>query len=510
MRRMLGSSVAERELLDTSALCGHLVPAGSVYAFLAEHRRRVFPDELFADLFPSGRGRPSVPVDVVASALVLKELEGLSDRQAAAALSRDIAWKAACGLALDAAGFDASVFVYWRRRLNASERPHRIDEAVKEVAAQTGVLAGRARRALDSTVLDDAVATQDTVTQLVAAIRKVRRLVPEACEVAVDAHDYDSAAKPDIAWDDELARDALVSALVADAINIIDCLPVSGLDEDQERAVALLALIAGQDVEPGEEPGTWRIARAVAKDRVVSVVDDESRHAHKSRGSYRDGYKGHVACEPESGLVTANTVTPGNAADGDVAAELLADEDAPVEVLADAAYAGGATRADLAEDGHTGVIKPLPLRPAVPGGFDRDDFVVDHDAGTVTCPNNHTVALSAKGHASFGRRCDGCPLRARCTTAKTGRSVHVGPHDRELVAARAQAATPEFAAAYPRRSLVERSISWLLKDGHRRCRYRGVERNQLGFSLRVAAVNLTRLLNLGMHYDHGWKMPATT
>lgn len=496
--------------MDTSALCGHLVPAGSVYAFLAEHRRRVFPDELFADLFPSGRGRPSVPVDVVASALVLKELEGLSDRQAAAALSRDIAWKAACGLALDAASFDASVFVYWRRRLNASERPHRIDEAVKQVAAQTGVLAGRARRALDSTVLDDAVATQDTVTQLVAAIRKVRRLVPEACEVAVDAHDYDSAAKPDIAWDDELARDALVSALVTDAINIIDCLPVSGFDEDQERAVALLALIAGQDVEPGEEPGTWRIARAVAKDRVVSVVDDESRHAHKSRSSYRDGYKGHVACEPESGLVTANTVTPGNAGDGDVAAELLGGEDAPVEVLADAAYAGGATRADLAEDGHTTVIKPLPLRPAVPGGFDRDDFVVDHDAHTVTCPNNHTVALSAKGHASFGRRCDGCPLRSRCTTAKTGRSVHVGAHDRELVAARAQAATPEFAAAYPRRSLVERSISWLLKDGHRRCRYRGVERNQLGFSLRVAAVNLTRLLNLGMHYDHGWKMPATT
>ena len=505
---MQGTSVLDRQLLDTAALCGHLVPAGSVYAFLAEHRHRLFPDELFADLFASG-GRPSVPADVIASAFVLKELEGLSDRQAAAALTRDIAWKVACGLALDAASFDASVFVYWRRRLNASERPHRIDEAVKGVVRETGILNGKARRALDSTVLDDAVATQDTVTQLVAAIRKVRGLVPEAREVAVTAHDYARGGKPDCAWDDQVARDALVTALVADAINIIDCLPVTGLDEDAERAVALLALVAGQDVEPGEKPGSWRIARAVARDRVVSVVDPESRHAHKSRASYRDGYKAHIAGEPETGLITANTLTPGNTADGHVAAALLADEDAPVEVLGDCAYGGGQTRADIAEAGHTTTIKPLPLRPAVPGGFDRDDFTVDHDANTVTCPNGATVTISPKGNATFGRRCDGCPLRDRCTTNKSGRSLHVSAHDARLVAARAQAKTPEFAQTYPRRSLIERSIAWLVKDGHRRCRYRGVKRNQLGLSLRVAAVNLTRLCNLDIRYDSGWKIPTT-
>jgi hypothetical protein len=120
-------------------------------------------------------------------------------------------------LPLDAAAFDPSVSVCWRRRLNASERRHRIDEAVKDVARATGVLNGRARRALDSTVVDDAVATQETVTQLVAAIRKVRRLVPEAALVAVDGHEYHRGGKPDCAWDDPVARDALVSALVADA-----------------------------------------------------------------------------------------------------------------------------------------------------------------------------------------------------------------------------------------------------------------------------------------------------
>jgi Transposase domain (DUF772) len=62
-----------------------------VYAFLADHRKDLFPDELSADLFPSGRGRPSVPADVVATVMVLQALEGLSDREAAAQLRQSIA-----------------------------------------------------------------------------------------------------------------------------------------------------------------------------------------------------------------------------------------------------------------------------------------------------------------------------------------------------------------------------------------------------------------------------------
>src|SRR5215211_6297621 len=128
------------------------------------------PDELFADLFPSGRGRPSVPADQVATVMVLQALEGLSDREAAAQqLACNIAWKVAVGLALTDQGFHPTVLTLWRSRLRASDRPERIVAAVRAVIAQTGVLAGRQRRALDSTLLDDAVATQDTVTQLVAA-----------------------------------------------------------------------------------------------------------------------------------------------------------------------------------------------------------------------------------------------------------------------------------------------------------------------------------------------------
>ena len=177
---MRGRSDEQRDLLDVESVAGHLLKPGSVFAFLAAHRRELFADELFADLFPSGRGRPSVPADVMACVITLQALHGLSDSETVDAVTFDLRWKAACGLPVTAAAFHATTLTYWRRRLAASDRPNRIFEVVKAVVAQTGVLAGKTRRALDSTILDDAVATQDTVTQLIAAIRRVRREVPGA------------------------------------------------------------------------------------------------------------------------------------------------------------------------------------------------------------------------------------------------------------------------------------------------------------------------------------------
>ena len=253
---MQGTSQPQHVVMDVESVSGHLLPSGSVYAFLAEHRRELFPDAMFADLFPSPRGRPSEPADVVAAVLVLQALEGRSDREAAEALTFDLRWKAACGWPVGAAAFHPTVLTYWRRRLAASARPNRIFDAVREVVAATGALSGRTRRALDSTVLEDAVATQDTVTQLIAAIRRVARTLPGGAELVARAataagHDYTRPGKPDIAWDDEAARDALVDGLVRDARAVLAAIaagnpPAEGAPAD---AVGLLALVAGQDVE---------------------------------------------------------------------------------------------------------------------------------------------------------------------------------------------------------------------------------------------------------------------
>jgi IS5 family transposase len=505
-----GASDPNRELLDAAALVGHLVPAGSVYAFLAEHRQRLFPDELFADLFPSGRGRPSVPADVIATVMVLQSLEGLSDREAAQALRTDLRWKVAAGLALDDEGFHPTVLTLWRNKLRASDRPQRIFDAVRDVVTATGVLAGRTRRALDSTLLDDAVATQDTVTQLVSMIRRVRRQVPAAAAVTVTAHDYDQPGKPPCAWDDPAARDELVTGLVNDARGILAALDGLRLDEEQEALVGLLALVAGQDVEAGDQPGSWRIARKVARERIISTVDPETRHMHKSRSNYRDGYKAHLAVEPETGIITDVDLTPANTGDGPVGVTLLDGDDA-VEVFADSAYGSGPVRADLAERGHTAVIKPWPTarNPHLDDDqFRRDEFRVDYTARSVTCPNQITVTIAAKGTATFGTRCQGCPVRSRCTANNNGRVFNVGQHDQLLAAARADWRAGIGVDDYRQwRPLVERSIAWLVADGHRRVRYRGVERNRLGLHIRAATINLRRLLNLGLtHTTDGWSL----
>jgi Transposase domain (DUF772) len=391
-RLMQGVERVDRELWDARALVGHLVAEGSMFAFLAAHCQELFGDKEFEDLFPSGRGRPSIPASVMASILVLQTLHDLSDRETAEAARCDLRWKVATGMALDHTGFDPTTLVYWRKRLAKSERPHRINDAVRQVVAKTGILGGRGKRAVDSTILDDAVATQDTITQLISAIRRVGRLMPggpEAMAAVCTGHDYRGAVKPTIVWDEPGAKDALVSALVNDANALLEAFAEVDQDTLEERAGAalgLLALVAGQDVEPAEgsdgTDGRWRIARRVAPDRVISTVDPQARHTRKSPESRRDGFRAHVVAEPQTGIITdeALTMAAGQAnTDAGVAAQFVAADEVGVddgaagtderEWYGDCAYGTGDLRGAIHAAGHAAVIKPWPIPSAVAGGF---------------------------------------------------------------------------------------------------------------------------------------------
>jgi IS5 family transposase len=529
---MQGEADRQRELLDVESVAGHLLEPGSVFALLAAHRDRLFPNELFADLFPSGRGRPSIPGEVIASVIVLQALYGHSDREAVDALTFDLRWKAACGYAIDAKGFDSSTLTYWRKRLAGSDRPQRIFEVVREVITETGAVAGKQRRALDSTILDDAVARQDTVTQLIAQIRRVGREVPGATDLIgvhcirlaeLTGQSYGQPGKPRIAWDDQPARDQLVTALVEDALALLAVLDIDAITQAGGKpadAVALLALVAGQDVEPAEDSdgtdGRWRIARKTAPDRVISTVDPESRHAHKSRERQQDGYKAHVVVEPDTGLTTAVRATKAAGAensDATVGSELLTQDTTlhnstdGAEVLADSAYGTGDMLSDLARAGHRPIIKPWPLRAAVPGGFTLDDFTRNTDDGTVTCPAGVIRPVSAKNTVSFTTACSGCKLRPQCTTAKAGRKLVLHEHDLLQREHRRRATDEDFQALYRQlRPMVERSIAWLTHR-NRRVPYRGIEKNNNWLHHRTAALNLRRLLALGLTLEEGtWQL----
>jgi hypothetical protein len=272
----------------------------------------------------------------------------------------------------------------------------------------------------------------------------------------------------------------LVSALVTDARAVLAVVEDADLDVAQAEAVGLGGLVAGQDVEPGEQAGSFRIARKVPADRVVLVVDPDARHMHKSRSSYRDGYKAHLAVEPETGLVCAAAPTPANAADGPTGIGLLAGRRPGSRCLAmrprgwgDPGGAPGGRacpddQADPAAGGGAGRVHQRRLRRRPPG-------------------QNGDLPGGAYGGDHPGRQGDlrlalwPCPLRARCTTAKHGRTLNLHPYEAELAAARRAAADPAFQQSYRRwRPMVERSIAWLVAKGHRRVRYRGLAATSSG------------------------------
>ena len=520
-------------LWDVQELVGHLLPGEGMFAFLAAHRADVFPDEDYADLFAKEAGRPGLPAARMAAIMTLQVLHDYSDRETAEAVCFDLRWKMACGLSLDDPGIHPSSLAVWRRRLAKSRRPYRVNEAVRQVIAATGVLRGRRKRIADSTILADAVAAQDTVTQVIAAVRRVMRQVPGAAGVIAaecSGFDYGKGRRPVIDYGDPQAAGELISALVNDAGAVVAALKDADLGEEAAAALALLAAAAGQDVEPAEgsdgTDGRWRIAKGkVAEDRMISQVDPESRHARKNRHTRTDGYRAHLAAEPETGIITDEDLTMAcgdGCSDAETAARFAAREhaalpragadagtsaDEPLTWYGDSAYGTGDLRKTLSDGGDKAVIKPKPLLPAVPGGFTSDDFTIGHQARTAACPAGHTARIVPCGRVSFGSACAGCPLRPRCTTSKTGRSLTLTPHDQLLRQARRDWAEDsglrrDYKATRPN---VERTVAQAATRRGRRIklRYRGTAKNKAWLKTRTAAVNLTALLRHGLTRTDG-------
>ena len=533
-----------------------LVPAGSLWAWLGEHRGSLFPEESFADMFPSGLGRRSYPGPVMAMVLLLQAMEGLSDRDAVERLAYDLRWKTACGLGVDVPAPDHSLLVVWRSRIAASSDPDRIWHAVDRVVASCGVLRGKKRRVVDSTVVDDAVARQDTVRLLVWQVHRVRDLLPDLApwiDCLPGRAWYADRLKPDIDWSSAEAKQDLVTVLVNDALAVVQrataWLDAHGCDQVEavRDQVGLLALLAGQDVEmvegSTEQHPRWRVARKVAEDRVISVVDTQARHVRKSRASKRDGYKAHLMAEPDNGVIVAagaSTGTGPQSSDATVAVTMLTGRPPDLEpdsqtdtaaqdehtttsgtaaasrlvagveqVGGDSAYCSAAMLATCDALGIVPLVKPRPLHLAVAGGISIDDFDVDTDASTARCPGGFTVTRSPAGTADFTDHCHRCVLRPECTTARDGRKVRLGPEQLRAARHRADAEDPTFQAEYKQhRPKVERSLAWLLRPG-RRTPYRGLTKTDAWIKRRAAAVNLKLLHTMGLTRQDGqWTLAA--
>jgi len=506
---MLGTVDWQGSLLGVDSMLSRLFEGddSSFYARMAADGGGMIRDEDFADCYSAGMGRPSIPPSLLMRAVLLQLRDDVSDREAARRAAKDLDWKRALGLEADEVPFHHTTLSVFRSRLLVNDADERVLRVTLKRAVAAGLFPKRVLGIVDSTGVMGAAAVADTYSLLRQAIAKLgsvagdrltkrlRRTINRLC-----------VNKARIDWADGTARRAHLGELVVLGRAVL----VATADHDDlGDARVLLGRIIDQDIDQSPEDGGGpAIRRGVAPDRVISVVDPEMRHGRKSPSKRVDGYKAHVLTDHDNELIIAVTATPVNVPDGPEAAGLVAaahQAGVPItEVLGDTAYGDGDTRIAVEAAGAKITAKTQP--PTANGKFTKNDFTIDPDALTATCPAGHTSSVTGWSTDGKGRRvrvlrfgterCRDCPLRQRCTTNVDGRSVTLNFHEARLQAARAEQARPATRRKLRRRPLVERKLAELKMHGLRQARYHGQRKTLLQLRLTAGMVNLKKLFTL--------------
>ena len=320
-----------------------------------------------------------------------------------------------------------------------------------------------------------------------------------------------------IDWSDRQARTALLARMVADADRLLELsrqaqgeLGEASAERQQIVAAAeLLGQLLLQDVERTE--GGVSLKDGVSRDRMMSVHDPEMRHGHKSSSRRFDGHKAAIVVDPDSQLITAVEVLPGNAPDNLGVLELVEQSEAntgvPVEeVMGDAAYGDGDTRQAFADVGRT-LIARVPGRPNR-SHFPKEDFHIDLEAGSCICPAGNITRIvrpsgtrtdpTGRTHRLQGFRFEGavcrvCPLRSQCVAGSSGlgRTVQLHPQEALLQQARVLQQREAFAGYRQRRVVVDHRLARLVQLGIRQSRYFGRAKTRFQLYLAATVSNLT-------------------
>jgi len=491
-------------------------------------RGKLFRDEDFAELYCADNGRESVPPSLLSTALLLQTYDRASDAEAKQRADFDIRWKVALGIEIEDRPFAKSTLQLFRARLILHEKAKEVFERSLRYARETGYIKGRRMKvALDTTYILGRGAVKDTynlladgIVKLMRALSEVEGVEPVEWAAQNGYRGYiGSSVKGDacIDWDDSVARRRLLSEIVGDADRLLKmarrtwglCEEDSSQRDRIAEASELLAQLLLQDIERTE--GGVSLKRGVSRDRMVSVHDPDMRHGHKSSSRRFDGHKASVAVDTDSQLITAVDVLAGNATDSDGALGMVERSErnasaAVVETMGDVVYGDGITRQEFADAGRS-LIAKMPKRPErkhIP----KEDFEIDLESGTCTCPAGHTTDKvyrigsrrdrTGRLHRKRGFRfdaalCGACSLRERCVAAGEGkgRTVSLHPQESLLQQARALQMSDDFAQYRQRRVVVEHRLARLVQLGMRQARYFGRSRTLFQLLMAAAVANLT-------------------
>ena len=525
---MLGKRSVQPNLFAADTMYLDFVGRQSFYGFLATERSRLFRDEDFGDLYCLTNGRNSVPPSQLATALLLQAHDRVSDAEAVARADFDLRWKVALGSELDEHPFAKSTLQLFRAQLILHDKARQVFTKSLAFARETGYLKNRKLKAvLDTTFILGAGAVQDTYNLLADGIVKLVRvlaaLAGQKPDAWADANDLARYFAPSIKgtaainWDDQAQRQTFLQGIVADADRLLAearatlAQYADGVPEKDEirEAADLLAQLLLQDID--RTAAGAALKEGTSPDRRVSVHDPEMRHGHKSASVRFEGHKAAIAVDPESQLITAASVLPGNAHDSEQALALVKQSEENTQATVDAtigdcAYGTGPLRQAFADDGRT-LIAPVPAAKES-ATFPKTAFAIDMQAQTCRCPAGAVTAVLVPAGSHLYRTgervslhafqfpqalCAACPLRPQCLNASAhgGRRVVLHPQEALMQAARAFQQSDGYAPYRKLRQAVEHRVGRLVQLGIRQARYVGRLKTLFQLLLAATVANLT-------------------
>ena len=553
---MLGKRSLQENLFNTDNQYLSFVGRDSFYGYLAAHRHELFRDEDFAFLYCADNGRTSVPPSLLACALLLQWYENVSDQEATDRAKYDLRWKVALGLKMEEEPFAKSTLQLLRTQLIVHKQARKLFEtSLAHARQQRYFKSPKLKAVLDTTPIFGKGAVQDTYNLLAESLRQVLRVLAELEEKEFDVfaceHDFPRYTAPSfkgsvaIDWDNEVERQAVLTALVADCDRVLALARTmltryaDSSDEAQRiiKAVELLSKILAQDVQRTPDPPEplWRagsgragtpvvadrpsgeahLIQGVAKDRIVSVHDPEMRHGRKSASQRFDGYKAAIAVDADSKVITAVDVLAGNAHDAENAQTLIEQTEENTQtavetIIADTAY-GSVEQRIKAQTDQRSLVAPVP-KPPQTGRFTKEDFQIGLAQESVTCPAGRTTTqwylqkretrrgtrFMNKAFRFSEKECQECALRAQCV--KPGarwRTVTVHEHEALLHEAKQFQRTEHFRELYRQRAKVEHRIARLVQLGLRKARYFGSAKVLFQLAMTAAVANLTLIAASG-------------
>jgi len=502
-------------------------PKGCLCMRIREVIGPLYADEDFAELFPR-RGQPAWPPHQLAIVLVLQFVEGLSDRQAAAALRGRIDWKFLLGLELTDPGFDHSVLSEFRDRLVADRAPRRLLDLILDRLREANLLVRPSGQRTDSTHVLAAVRRlnrlENTAEHLRAALNALAAAAPDWLLGTVPADWFDRYRRRIEDYRlprGEGPRTQYMEQTGQDGIQLLTAVRDHNAPSWlwQIPAVEALRRCWIQEFVITEDRVRMRGPKDMppSRERIESTYDGQARYCIKNATEW-SGYKVHLTetCDADHPhLITHVATTEATVTDVELTetihtaleqAGLLADEH-----FVDRGYVNAKLLATSASS--HGVELTGPIRHDITWqgkadeGFAIDGFLIDWDTHTAVCPQGHR-SVRWKPHQQqrpgywqsnvfFDRHdCTTCPVRSKCTRSTTEpRKLSLAPREEhDAIRARRQLQeTDQWQRHYATRAGVEGTIAQgLRRCGLRRSRYIGLKKTRLQHVLTAAALNLIR------------------